>query len=141
MSRGSRHLARRNAAQALYQWMVTGQGPGDIESGFISDEALAGVDVDYFRHLITQIPRYQQELEDRLQAFADRPLDRTDPVERAIVLIGAYEILFRPDIPPKAAIDQAVEVAHVFGAQDSYRFVNGLLDRLAADRLAEGDTG
>tara|TARA_B100001964_G_scaffold220857_1_gene264414 strand:+ start:9113 stop:9478 length:366 start_codon:yes stop_codon:yes gene_type:complete len=121
--------------------MVTGQGPGDIESGFISDEALAGVDVDYFRHLITQIPRYQRELEDRLQAFADRPLDRTDPVERAIVLIGAYEILFRPDIPPKAAIDQAVEVAHVFGAQDSYRFVNGLLDRLAADRLAEGDTG
>ncbi|MGB1773678.1 MAG: transcription antitermination factor NusB, partial [Arenicellales bacterium] len=62
-----------------------------------------------------------------------RPLSQLDPVERAILLIGAYEILFRPDIPNGVAINEAIEMAHLFGATDSFKFVNGVLDRLAGE--------
>lgn len=127
----SRHLARRNATQALYQWLVTDQAPGDIESKFISDETFASVDLDYFRHLITQVPRYQDELERRLEFFSERESKKLDPVERAILLVGAYEILFRPDVPKNVAINEAVQVAHVFGAEQGYRFVNSVLHQLA----------
>lgn len=134
-----RHLARRNATQALYQWLVTGQAPGDIESKFISDETFASVDLDYFRHLIMQVPRYQDELERRLEAFSERASKKLDPVERAIVLVGAYEILFRPDVPKKVAINEAVQVAHVFGAEQGYRFVNSVLHQLAKSAESNDD--
>ena len=134
MASVSRHLARRCAAQALYQWMVTGQPTTEIEPGFISDDALNDSDIAYFRHLIGEVPERREALEERLHALIDRPLSQLDPVERAIILIGAYEILFRPDIPNVVAINEAVDMAHLFGAKDSYKFVNGVLDRLANER-------
>ncbi len=130
----SRHLARRCAAQALYQWMITGQPTAEIESGFISDDALTDSDIGYFRHLIGAVPERRDALEQQLHALIERPLSQLDPVERAIILIGAYEILFRHDIPDSVAINEAVEMAHLFGAKDSYKFVNGVLDRLAGER-------
>ena len=134
----SRHLARRCAAQALYQWIITGQPTAEIESGFISDDALTDSDIAYFRHLISEVPERRDVLEQRLHAWIERPLSQLDPVERAIILIGAYEIVFRPDIPNSVAINEAVEMAHLFGAKDSFKFVNGVLDRLAGER---GTTG
>ena len=80
------------------------------------------------------MPERREALEERLHALIDRPLSQLDPVERAIILIGAYEILFRPDIPNVVAINEAVDMAHLFGAKDSYKFVNGVLDRLASER-------
>lgn len=130
----SRHLARRCAAQALYQWIITGQPTAEIESGFISDDALTDSDIAYFRHLISEVPERRDVLEQRLHAWIERPLSQLDPVERAIILIGAYEIVFRPDIPNSVAINEAVEMAHLFGAKDSFKFVNGVLDRLAGER-------
>ncbi|MDP6398487.1 MAG: transcription antitermination factor NusB [Arenicellales bacterium] len=134
MASVSRHLARRCAAQALYQWMITGQPTAEIESGFISDDALTDSDIGYFRHLIGAVPERRDALEQQLHALIERPLSQLDPVERAIILIGAYEILFRHDIPDSVAINEAVEMAHLFGAKDSYKFVNGVLDRLAGER-------
>jgi len=130
----SRHLARRCAAQALYQWIITGQPTAEIEAGFISDDALTDSDIAYFRHLISEVPERRDVLEQRLHAWIERPLSQLDPVERAIILIGAYEIVFRPDIPNSVAINEAVEMAHLFGAKDSFKFVNGVLDRLAGER-------
>ena len=129
----SRHLARRCAAQALYQWMMTGQATAEIESAFISDDGLTDSDISYFRHLIEAVPERRDALEQRLHGMIERPLTQLDPVERAILLIGAYEILFRPDIPNGVAINEAVEMAHLFGATDSFKFVNGVLDRLAGE--------
>ena len=80
------------------------------------------------------MPERREALEERLHALIERPLTQLDPVERAIILIGAYEILFRPDIPNGVAINEAIEMAHLFGAKDSYKFVNGVLDRLAGQR-------
>ena len=134
MSAVSRHLARRCAAQALYQWLVTRQSPADIEASFISDDKMEGCDVDYFRHLILNIPNYQSQIQEALAECVDRPVDQIDPVERAILLIGGYEILFRLDIPAGVAIDEAIQVAHTFGSDDSYRFINGVLDRLAGSQ-------
>jgi N utilization substance protein B len=134
MSAVSRHLARRCAAQALYQWLVTRQSPADIEASFISDDEMEGCDVDYFRHLILNIPNYQLQIQEALAECVDRPVDQIDPVERAILLIGGYEILFRLDIPAGVAIDEAIQVAHTFGSDDSYRFINGVLDRLAGSQ-------
>ncbi|MGA0344211.1 MAG: transcription antitermination factor NusB [Gammaproteobacteria bacterium] len=134
MSAVSRHLARRCAAQALYQWLVTRQSPADIEASFISDDEMEGCDVDYFRHLILNIPNYQSQIQEALAECVDRPVDQIDPVERAILLIGGYEILFRLDIPAGVAIDEAIQVAHTFGSDDSYRFINGVLDRLAGSQ-------
>ena len=105
-----------------------------IEPGFISDDALDDSDIAYFRHLIGEVPERREALEERLHALIDRPLSQLDPVERAIILIGAYEILFRPDIPNVVAINEAVDMAHLFGAKDSYKCVNGVLDRLASER-------
>ena len=129
----SRHLARRCAAQALYQWMLTGQPTAEIEAAFISDDGLSDSDISYFRHLIEAVPERREMLEQRLHGMIERPLSQLDPVERAILLIGAYEILFRPDIPNGVAINEAIEMAHLFGATDSFKFVNGVLDRLAGE--------
>ncbi len=141
LTAGSRHMARRNAVQALYQWLVTGQSPAEIEPGFISDQSFAGVDMAYFRQLISDVPRQQATIESRLQGHAERTLDSVDPVERAILLIGGYELLFRPDIPARVALDEAVQMAHIFGAEEGYRFINGVLDRLAADDPGQDATG
>tara|TARA_B100000700_G_C14483468_1_gene596201 strand:+ start:171 stop:530 length:360 start_codon:yes stop_codon:yes gene_type:complete len=114
--------------------MLTGQPTAEIESGFISDDALNDSDIAYFRHLICEVPERREALEKKLHTLIERPLSQLDLVECAIILIGAYEILFRPDIPDGVAINEAVEMAHLFGAKDSYKFVNGVLDRLSGDR-------
>ena len=138
MSRKSRHLARRNAVQALYQWDLTEQDPSDIEETFIEGHDLSKVDQEYFRHLIRSVPLYHQEIDDRLSQYIKRGVDNIDPVERAILRLGTYELEFEKTIPYKAIIDEAIELTKVFGSEEGYRFVNGVLDRLAKElRQAE----
>ena len=133
MSRKSRHLARRNAVQALYQWDLTEQDPSDIEETFIEGHDLSKVDQDYFRHLIRNVPLYHLEIDDRLSQYIKRGVDKIDPVERAILRIGTYELEYEKTIPYKAVIDEAIELTKVFGSEEGYRFVNGVLDRLAKE--------
>jgi N utilization substance protein B len=133
VARGSRHLARCSAVQALYQWDLTGQEPVEIESHFISDHDFSGVDMDYFRRLIRNVPEHCQEIDDNLSAHVDRALARIDPVERAILRLGVYELRHEPTVPVRAVLDEAVELARIFGTEQGYRFVNGVLDRIADD--------
>ena len=133
MSSKSRHLARRNAVQALYQWDLTEQDPADIEDSFIEGHDLSKVDQDYFRHLIRSVPLYHQEIDDRLSQYIKRGIDNIDPVERAILRLGTYELEYEKSIPYKAIIDEAIELTKVFGSEEGYRFVNGVLDRLAKE--------
>jgi len=131
MTRGSRHLARRSAVQALYQWDLTEQAPEDIESHFIDHHELRGIDLDYFRRLVEEVPLYRQELDSHLEPFLDREMANVDPVERAILRMATYELEYVPDIPFKVILNEAVELSKTFGAEHGYRFVNGVLDRLA----------
>ncbi len=131
-AKNSRRRARQAAVQALYQWQLTEQPPEQIESHFISDHELNGVDIEYFHHLVLEIPLHQHELDDHLQPHLERTIGEVDPVERAILRIGVFEFEFHPEIPYKVILNEAVELAKVFGAEHGHKFVNGVLDKVAA---------
>lgn len=141
MGRGSRHQARQAAVQALYQWDLTEQSPEEIEAHFIHQHDLSKVDRAYFLTLVREVPLYRQEIEDNLSPFLDRDFENVDPVERAILRIGAYELEFRHDVPTNVIVNEAIELAKTFGAEHSYKFVNGILDKVArvvrSDRNAQ----
>lgn len=142
MASGSRHLARRCAVQALYQWDVTSQDPVEIEPNFISDQSLSGVDVDYFQHLLREIPRHHAEIDTSIASHLDRTLESVDPVERAILRLGAFELMFHPEIPVRVVLNEAIELTQLFGAEQGYKFINGVLDKLAtASRTEQGGEG
>ena len=128
---GKRAWARRCAAQALYEWQVAGQAPQQITAQFLADEDLRKADPAYFQELMREIPRSTSAIDAALEPFLDRPLERVDPVERAILRIGGYELTQRPDIAYRIVLNEAVELAKTFGADQSHRYVNGVLDKLA----------
>ena len=131
-AKNSRRRARQAAVQALYQWQLTEQSPEQIESHFISDHELNGVDIEYFHHLVLEIPLHQHELDDHLLPYLERTIGEVDPVERAILRIGVFEFEFHPEIPYKVILNEAVELAKTFGAEHGHKFVNGVLDKVAA---------
>ncbi len=138
MAGGSRHAARQAAVQALYQWDLTEQDPGEIEAHFIQQHDLEDADQGYFHILISEVPLYRQEIQANLQPYLDRDFDSIDPVERVILRIGAYELEYQHDVPAKVIINEAVELAKTFGADYGYKFVNGVLDRLAESLRPNG---
>ena len=134
----ARRRARRAAVQALYQWLVGGSALRQIEAQFREMQDQSRMDTAYFHELLHRIPAERDELEALLTPAVDRPLAEIDPVERAILYIGAYELRHRRDIPYRVVINEAVESAKTFGATESHRFINGVLDRAAREiRAAE----
>jgi N utilization substance protein B len=128
---GKRSWARRCAVQAIYEWQMTGQEPRLIAAQFLADQDLGKADPDYFQELAHQVPARAAEIDAALEPFLDRPLAQVDPVERAILRIGGYELMQHPDLAYRIVINEAVELAKVFGAEQGHRFVNGVLDKLA----------
>tara|TARA_Y100000815_G_scaffold266073_1_gene283815 strand:+ start:1256 stop:1663 length:408 start_codon:yes stop_codon:yes gene_type:complete len=122
-------MARRSVVQALYQWELTGQVGAGIEDSFLNDWGLEGVDQEYFKQLVQGILKYTAELDRVLEKCLDRDLASVDPIERTVLRIGTYELQFRPEIPVRVVLNEAIELARVFGAEEGYRFVNGVLDR------------
>jgi len=138
MGKPSRHLARQAAVQALYQWQLTAQSPQDIEQHFINDHQFKDVDIEYFRQLVDEVPLHLHELDDHLLPHLDRSIDEVDPVERAILRLGVYELEFHLEVPYKVVINEAVELAKTFGAEHGHKYVNAVLDKAAAKlRAAE----
>ena len=115
--------------QALYQGELTGQVGAGIEDSFLNDWGLEGVDQEYFKQLIQGILKYTTELDRVLEKCLDRDLASVDPIERSVLRIGTYELQFHPEIPVRVVLNEAIELARVFGAEEGYRFVNGVLDR------------
>ncbi|HCK82715.1 MAG TPA: transcription antitermination factor NusB [Candidatus Competibacteraceae bacterium] len=128
---GKRAWARRCAAQALYQWQLTDQEPSRIAAQFLADQDLGKADPDYFRELLLQIPARVAEIDAVLTPYLDRPTTQIDPVECAILRIGGYELLAHPDLSSRIILNEAIELAKVFGAEQGHRFVNGVLDKVA----------
>lgn len=127
----ARRRARRAALQALYQWQATGQDPAEIERQFVEEQDMSRVDRAYFHELLHRVPAAVEALDACLAPLLDRPLAQVDPVERATLRIGAYELTRRPEIPWRVVINEAVEVAKSFGGEQGHRYVNAALDRLA----------
>jgi N utilization substance protein B len=129
--------SRRAAVQAIYQWQMTDGDIDDIEEQFLTEHDTDGMDRSYFHELLHQIPLHLHELEDHFVTILDRPVVEVDPVELAILRIGTYELEFRADIPYKVVINEAVELAKVFGAEDGYKYVNSILDKVAGKLRAD----
>lgn len=127
----ARSKARRFTLQALYQMQLTGDSASTVEQQFLSDHEMKRTDTTYFHEVLAGIARQQDELLETIKLTLDRDLKEIDPVEKAVLLIGSYELKERIDIPYKVVINESVELAKQFGATDSYKYVNSILDRLA----------
>ncbi len=136
--------SRYKAVQALYQWLVTGDEMADIEEQFsgaeLFDEEFAAEEEDtkhinksYFRKLVREIAVQTDTLDAQLAPLLDRKVEQLDPVERAILWIGAYEIN-SAKMPWRAVINEAIELSKLFGQPGSHKYINGVLDKLARQR-------
>ncbi|MFO7530553.1 MAG: transcription antitermination factor NusB [Marinobacter sp.] len=135
---GDRRRARVLAMQGLYQRHFSKSSISDIEAEFIVDNDMSKVDLLYFRDLLRGVHREQGELDGLLEPFLDRPLDEVDPIELAIVRLGAYELKNRLDVPYRVVINEGIELAKRFGGTEGHKFVNSILDKLSRRlRLAE----
>lgn len=125
-----RRRARRLVLQALYQWLMADAEPLDIAAQFHADTH-GKVDWDFFDAIFLDIPRQVDSLKEYLQPHLDRELKSLDPIERALLYQGAYELAFRIDVPYRVVINEYVELAKTFGATDGHKYINGVLDKLA----------
>lgn len=130
MSR-QRSRSRSLAVQALYQWQIAGQDVASIVEHFMIEQDAKKFDTDYFNELVHAVPSRLGELDAALSSCVDRALESVDPVERAILRLGAYELIEHPEIPYRVVINEAVELAKTFGAEKGHRYVNGVLDKAA----------
>lgn len=130
---GSRKIAREFTLQGLYGWLVGGADVTLIAANLREDEQFARADEAYFRTLLYGVLKEEAALNERLAPLLDRTVAELSPVERAILLIGAYELLHCPDVPWRVAINEGVELAKKFGGTDGHKYVNGVLDKLAQD--------
>ncbi|MGR3808458.1 NusB antitermination factor [Pasteurella testudinis DSM 23072] len=126
-----RRRARECAVQALYSWAVSKNEIAEVELSFITDQEMKGVDMPYFRKLLQGSAEYCDDLEQTLAPHLDRATGELDPIEKSVLLMAAYELKYQPDVPYKVVINEAIEVAKVFGAEESHKYINGVLDKLA----------
>ncbi len=127
----ARSKARRCAVQALYQWQVNGGNVGEIYKQFLVEQNMAKVDEAYFKTLLEGVSRHLDELDAQLKPHLDRDIKSVDPVERAVLRLGAYELIHCLDVPYRVCINEALEAAKMFGAEQGHRYVNGILDKVA----------
>lgn len=133
-----RRRARALALQALYHRHFSKSPINDIEAEFMVDNDMSKVDSAFFRDLIRGVHREQAELDRLIEPFLDRSLAEVDPIELAIVRLGAYELKNRIDVPYRVVINEGIELAKRFGGTEGHKFVNSLLDKLSQRlRLAE----
>ncbi len=127
----SKSKARECAVQALYQWQVSGDSLSRIHDYFIEQEFLKGAQKSYFYDLFHGVPAELDVIDKTLAEFVDRPVEKLDPVERAILRLGTYELIKRLDTPYRVIINEGVELAKAFGAEGSHKYVNGILDKVS----------
>ena len=131
-----RKKARHLLVQALYQWHMSGNSLVDIEAEFHTDNDMKKLDGDYFREIFHGVPKQIDAIEAAYQPHLDRAMDELDPIARAVLQLSCYEMLYRIDVPYKVVINEAVSLAKKFGATDSYKYINGVMDKVAADKRA-----
>lgn len=130
----ARSKARRLLLQALYQWEISGDNLTDIEIQYLRDANPKKVDTAYFQALLHAIPGQAQTLQSVFLPFLDRAIAEMDPIELTILRIASYEMTQRQDIPAKVVINEAVELAKVFGAEEGHKYINGVLQQVAQAR-------
>ena len=129
-------MARRSAVQAIYQWQLTGLDLSEIERQFVEEHGLSKGELPYFHDLLHNVPKTLAAIDAALTEFTSRPIQQIDPVERAILRISTYELMQRAEIPYRVIVNEGINLAKEFGAAQSHKFVNGLLDKVARKHRA-----
>lgn len=130
--RTRRRLSRELALRGLYQWRVAGGDAGTIEAQLREAREDGSLDEAYLSVLLRGVLAHAAELEERIAPHLDRTFNELSPVEAGILLLGTYELAHQPEIPYRAVINEAVELAKTYGGTDGHKYVNGVLDRLAS---------
>ncbi|RDS82482.1 transcription antitermination factor NusB [Dyella psychrodurans] len=128
----ARSRARRRALQALYAWQMSGSSMTSVIDQFRHEQDMEVADLEYFEDLLRGVEKHLDVLDEALKPYIDREVSQIDPIERAALRLAAYELQFRPDVPYRVIINEAIEVTKRFGADHGHSYVNGVLDKLAA---------
>ena len=134
--KSSRHLAREFALQGLYEWLLARNDVRAIEHRLAEVGGFEKADRPLLDTLLNGAVREAEGLEARLVPYLDRPMSALSPIEHAILLLAAYELLYRIETPYRVVINEAVELAKAYGGTDGHKYVNGVLDRLASELRA-----
>ncbi|MER1966919.1 transcription antitermination factor NusB [Castellaniella sp. GW247-6E4] len=145
-ARSARRMAREFALQGIYAWLLRGGDGldelGEIDAHVRDGEDFAEADIQWYQILLQGTVSQAESLRERFKPYIDRPIAELSPIEHAILLIGSFELVQHVEVPYRVAINEAVELAKSFGGTDGFRFVNGVLDKLAAEaRPAEVQAG
>lgn len=134
----ARARARRRALQAVYAWQLSGTPMPRVIAQFEHEQEMEVADLDYFKDLVGGVERERAAIDVALREFLDREVEEVDPIERAVLRIGAYELLHRRDVPYRVVINEAIEVCKRFGSENGHTYVNSVLDQ-AAGRWREAE--
>ena len=134
----ARSRARRRALQALYAWQIGGSRMHAVIEQFRHEQDMEVADLEYFEDLLNGIERHVAAIDEAIKPYVDREVEQIDPIERAALRLATYELKYRPDVPYRVIINEAIEVTKRFGADHGHSYVNGVLDKLATHwRTAE----
>lgn len=138
----ARSRSRRRALQALYAWQMSGQPISQVIAQFLNEQDMDIADLAYFEDLLRGVDTNLEHIDIELRRFVDREIAQIDPIERGVLRLAAYELLFRIDVPYRVVLNEAIETTKRFGADQGHTYVNGVLDRAAAQwRVAEVAAG
>ena len=129
----TRARARRRALQAVYAWQMSGGLVEQVIAQFAHEQAHEIADLEYFDDLVRGVVKHRASLDEALVGYLDRPVEEVDPIERAVLRLSAYELIHRPDVPYRVVLNEAIEIAKRFGSEHGHTYVNGVLDKAAAD--------
>ncbi len=129
MKPSPRRKARELAVQAVYSWQISQNSVSDVEVNFISDNSKRRFDIEYFQLLLRGVTQHVSDIDNAISPHVDRPLDDIDQVEKAILRVAVFELKDCTDVPYRVVINEAIELAKSFAADDSHKFVNGVLDK------------
>lgn len=129
--KSKRRVSRELVLQGLYQWRLTGETESAIASQLRETQIFSRADEAFFSRLLSGVLTHVDQLEQAIQPYLDRSLKELSPVEYSILLLSTYELVHFLDIPYRAIINEAIELARIYGGSDGYKYVNGVLDKLA----------
>ncbi|MDR3445332.1 MULTISPECIES: transcription antitermination factor NusB [Dyella] len=127
----ARSRARRRALQAIYAWQIGGSRMAAVIEQFRHEQDMEVADLEYFEDLLRGVEQHVEAIDDALKPYVDREVGQIDPIERAALRLATYELKYRPDVPYRVIINEAIEVTKRFGADHGHSYVNGVLDKLA----------
>lgn len=130
MKPSPRRKARELAVQAVYSWQISQNEVSEVEVNFITDNSKRRFDIEYFQLLLRGVTTNTDDIDSTISPYVDRPLDDIDQVEKAILRVALFELKNCTEVPYKVVINEAIELAKSFAADDSHKFVNGVLDKV-----------